>query len=216
VPILRKAMLAGTAALAVAAFSGVAAAQSRDTHVLNVQLPGGGVARIVYTGDVPPRVTFSSGPTATDVLPTVPSMFGPSSPFAELERISAEMDRQAAIMLRRAAAMMAQPLPGPGQLTEAALRNLPPGTESYSVVSTMSGGNVCTRSVQITSTDEGAAPRVVSHSSGNCGPEAGGATGSVNLPTVPAPAKRPDTLWVKNDGTQPYSGMVQKTADRSR
>src|SRR5262249_37686096 len=148
--------------------------------------------------------------------------------------MSAEMDRQMAAMWQRAEMLSAQ---SPSRLTEAVMRNLLAGSQSYSFVSTLSGSGVCVRSTQITSSGNGAAPKVVSHRSGNCGPETapqlnGGATGSVNLPTAPAvpnkrpdavwtsnrapsptPIKRPDTLWT-NATPNPYAGMVQQTTSR--
>jgi hypothetical protein len=206
---------------------------------MTVQLPGGGTAQIQYTGDVPPQVTVSDAPVVAPMgfnpaFAAMPSMFGADSPFAMFDRISAEMDRQMAAMWRRAEVFSAQ---SPSQLTEAAMRNLPAGSQGYSFVSTLSGNAVCVQSTQITSAGNGAAPKVVSHSSGNCGPESssrfGGATGSANLPTspvpaqrpdtlwikspaptVPAPAKRPDTLWVKSNGANPYTGVVEQTAAR--
>jgi hypothetical protein len=232
--------MASAAATTLAGVSGVAAAQSTRAHVMTVQLPGGGVAQIQYTGDVPPQVTVSdalvAAPTSfSPVFAAMPSMFGADSPFAMFDRISAEMDRQMAAMWRRAEMLSAQ---SPSQLTEAAMRNLSAGSEGYSFVSTLSGNGVCVRSMQITSSGNGAVPKVVSHSSGNCEAEMapqinGGATGSVNLPTspapaqrpdtlwikspaptAPAPAKRPDTLWVKSNGANPYAGTVQPTAAR--
>src|SRR5579863_5819649 len=98
-----------------------------------------------------------------------------------------------------------------GQLTEAAFRNLPPGSQSYSFISTMSGNGVCTQSVEITSQGNGAAPRVVSHSSGNCAPGSAPA-GSVKLPAALAPAKRSDLILTNADGPRPYAGMVRQVA----
>jgi hypothetical protein len=235
-------LLAGVAVAALTAVSGIAAAQSSRAHVMTVQLPGGGVAQIQYTGDVPPQVTVADAPAVSrlpmnPVFAAMPSMFGADSPFAMFDRISVEMDRQMESMLRRAEMLSTQ---SPSQLTEAGMRNLPAGSQSYSFVSTLSGDGVCTRSVQITSSGNGAAPKVVSHSSGNCGPDAapqpnGGASGPVNLPTIPAgprkrpdtlwinnpttpaapaPTKRPDTLWVKSTPPIPYTGTVQQTASR--
>jgi hypothetical protein len=91
----------------------------------------------------------------------------------------------------------------------------PPGSQSYSFVSTMSGSGVCTRSVEITSMGNGAAPRVVSHSSGNCG-SAEGNPGSVNLPGAPLPAKQPDLVLTKAGGAKPYTGMVRQVAAAQR
>jgi len=185
-------------------------------HTMTVQLPGGGMAEIRYTGNIPPQVTVSAGPAATgDVLP-IASMLGTSSPFGMLDRITAEMDREAAALFRYADAMAARP--GASGLT---LTNLPPGTRGFSYVSTMSGNGLCTRSTEITSTGNGP-PRVVTHSSGNCGPEpslpgnAGwGAQGIVHAPATPAPTKRPDLLWTKNEtAPQPYVTMVRDAAAR--
>ena len=79
----------------------------------------------------------------------------------------------------------------------------------------MSGNGVCTQSVEITSTGNGA-PKVVRHSSGNCGPVAGGTTGAaggaVALPATPSRGSRPDTLWIKDNAPPPYRGLIQKTA----
>src|SRR5271166_163388 len=54
---VRTALLAGTAAVAVAGLSGVALA--RDLHVMTVRLPGGGVAEIRYTGDAARRLFWA-------------------------------------------------------------------------------------------------------------------------------------------------------------
>lgn len=203
---LRTALLAGVAA-SVIGLSGAALAQNAQAHVMTVQIPGGGVAQIRYIGDVPPRIVFGESPATTDVPAPMPSLFGPASPFAMLDRISAEMDRQAAAMLRQADALVAQARSG--RLTETAIGNLPPGSEGYSFVSTMSGDGVCTQSVQITSRGNGTPPRVVSHSSGNCGSEPA-PTGSINLPAAPAPDNRPDVVWTSAHGAGPYSGLVRE------
>ena len=210
--VLGTALLAGVAAVAIG-FPGAATAQSPSTHVMMVRLPGGGSAEIRYTGDVAPQVVFSHAPAAVGAPLLMPSLFGPQSPFAMLDRISAEMDRRAAAMFREADALATQARSG--QLTEASLRNLPPGSQSYSFVSTMSGSGVCTRSVEITSMGNGAPPRVVSHSTGNCGPSAS-APGSVNLPAAPPLAKRPDLVLTKAGGAKPYAGMVRQVAAAQR
>ena len=212
---LRTLILAGAAA-AVFGFSGMALPQNSNMHTMAVKLPGGGMAEIRYIGDVAPQVTVSAGPAATgDILP-IASMLGANSPFGMLDRITAEMDREAAALFRYADAMAARP--GASGLT---LTNLPPGTRGFSYVSTMSGNGLCTRSTEITSTGNGP-PRVVTHSSGNCGPEpslpgnAGwGAQGIVHAPATPAPTKRPDLLWTKNEtAPQPYVTMVRDAAAR--
>ena len=166
--VFRTALLAGAAAIAVAGLSGVAAARDLNTHVRTVQVPGGGVAEIRYTGDVPPQVVFSPAPTALGAFMPFGAFFGPASPFATLDRISAAMDREAASLMRQAEMLANAPAFAPNQPIEMALGNLPPGTESYSMASTWSGNGVCTWSVEITSPANGGKPRVVSHSSGNC------------------------------------------------
>ena len=221
-----------------------ASAQSASSHVMTVRLPDGGVAQIRYTGNVAPQVSVSEGPApapaAINLLAPMPQLvewgFGADSPFAMMDRISAEMDRQAAAMLRQADALAAQARSG--QVTEAATRNLPPGSASYSFVSTMTGNGVCTQSVEITSQGNGQAPRVVRHSSGNCSAAAGGG-GSVNLPTAVTPPGRPeiietnaqsprpyaaptvptnqpDVIWTGVKGAKPYAGLVREIPPAQR
>jgi hypothetical protein len=231
---LRTALLAGVAAIAVG-LSGGASAQSANSHVMTVQLPDGGVAQIRYTGDVAPQISVSEAPAPIEIFAPIPPLFGSDSPFAMMERISAEMDRQAAAMFRQADALAAQARSG--QLTEAAMRNLPPGSQSYSFLSTMSGSRICTQSVEITSPGNGQKPQVVQHSSGNCGPPTGG--GSVNLPTAvtpagraeiietnaqaprpyaapAAPTNRPDVIWTSAKGANPYAGLVREIPPATR
>ena len=203
---LRTAVTAAVAAASIG-FSGIALAQSSQTHTMTVELPGGGTAQIRYTGDVAPRIVLDSQPALIGAFAPMPALFGPGSPFAALDRISAAMDRQAAAMFRQADLLAAQARSG--QLSEAALRNLPPGTQSYSFVSTMSGNGVCMQSLAITSQGNGAAPHVVRHSSGNCG-SLPSAAGSIDLPTAPAPAARPDVVWTAAHGAHPYAGLVHE------
>ena len=217
---IRVAFLAGAAAVLLGS-SGIALAQTANRHTMTVQLPGGGVAEIQYTGNVPPRVTVSSGPAAFAEMLPASSLLGMSSPFAMLDRIAAEMDREAAALFRYAGKIAAQPWPGTSGLTLTNLQNLPPGTRGFSYVSTVTGNGVCTRSTEITATGNGP-PRVVTHSSGNCGPEASppgsageNAPGVVGVPPTSAPPKRPDVLWTKNDAVpQPYVTMVRDAALR--
>jgi hypothetical protein len=201
--VLQTALLAGAAAIAVCGLSGVAAARDLKTHVMTVQVPGGGVAAIRYTGDVP-QVVFSPVPTALGAFMPFGAVFGPASPFATLDRISAAMDREAASLMQQAAMLANAPAFAPNRPIETALGNLPPGTESYSMISTWSGNGVCTQSVEITSPANGGRPRVVSRSSGNCG----SAPGSTGVITLPAPTHSPDILETR--GTQPYGGLVRE------
>jgi len=166
---VRNALLAGAAALGIAGVGGLALAAAPAFHEMTVQLPGGGAAHIRYTGDVAPKVTLVSG-SALRV-----SDFGfwnVAYPFAEFDRISATMDRQINAMLAQAQAM--QRVAISDGLNEAVLKDVPPGTSSYSMVTTIGGNGFCSRSVQITSSQNGGKPKVVEHSSGDCGSPSGG------------------------------------------
>ena len=151
-------------ACAVAALFGTAAwaASAPAQHHLTVWLPGGGSEQITYTGDVAPKVSFTPG----DFAPV--SFWSPLAFDAvPVDRIAAAVDADMASMIRAADAMMAMPMPAFNGITEADLGSLPPGSQSYSVISTVNGNNVCTRSVQITQNGNGK-PQVVRHASGNC------------------------------------------------
>ena len=161
---VRTVLLAGAAALGIAGLTGLALAAGPSFHVMTIQLPGGGVEHIQYTGNAPPKVVFASGPAFPFFAAAWGSPFwGPESPFAELDRVSAMMDRQMAAMMRDAQTMQ------PDGLYSAVMKDAPPGASSYSFVTTMSGNGFCSRSVQITSSPNGGKPQVVSHTSGNCG-----------------------------------------------
>ena len=212
----RTALLGGIAALALAGLAGTAAAQSPDTHVMKVQLPGGGVAEIRYTGNVPPQVVVANAPASLAAFDPFPSLFGPGSPFAMMERVSAEMDRQAAAMLTQAEGLAAQARSGSPQVLQTTLGNLPPGNTGYSYISTRSSNGVCTQSVEISSQGSGAPPKVVSHSSGNCGPGTNG-TGPVNLPVARPPANNgPDLILTKANEPKVYATSVRKVAVSQR
>lgn len=205
------ALLAGVAAIAVAGLSGIAAARDLNTHVMTVAVPGGGVAEIRYTGDVPPQVVLSPAPTTLSALTPFGAFFGSASPFADLERLSAAMDREAASLMRQAELLARVPAFGGSQPIQAALGGLPPGTTSYTMVSTWSGNGVCSQSVEIAAPANGGKPRVVSHSSGNCG-SAPGSVGPIGTPTVPAPRHRPDMIETGLHGNAPYPGLVREAS----
>ena len=201
---LHTALFAGIAAIGL---SGMAVAQTAQTHVMTIRMPGGGIAQIQYTGNLAPQVSIASGPAAVDAAMPMPTLFGPDSPFAALDRISAEMDRQLAEVLHAADAAAAQARSG--RMVEAGLNALPPGIQSYSFVSTMSGNGVCSESVEIIAPGNGQKPRIVRHSSGNCAalPRAGGA---VSLPAAPAPKDRPDVVRTSAHGAHPSAGLVRE------
>ncbi len=133
--------------LALAGGTGLALAQT--VHSMTVGLPNGGLAQIQFFGNVAPKAAFLSEPPAAEYR-------YPASPFAMLDRISAQMDRDMDALMSDVAA--APPLV-----------DLLPGTTQHSVVSTMVGdGRFCMRSVEITREAPGARPHVVRHSSGDC------------------------------------------------
>lgn len=157
---LRKAILVGAAAIALVGVAGFAA-EFKNTHQLDVRLPDGSLAHIRYVGETPPTVSFAPPPMALSIFSPASDLFGRGAPFAALEQISEAMDRQAEAVLHDASAQSRLALTG------ADLMQLPPGVQGFSMVSTMSGSGVCTRSVQYRSLADGK-PQVVTRTSGSC------------------------------------------------
>lgn len=155
-----KLFLTGAAALTL---TGVAIAATGNDHILNVALPDGSVAHIHYAGNVAPKVVLAPDAVA------MPVAFVAADPFAMMDRISYEMDRRMDAMLSQASAM-AHAAPGAnGQLSEAALQSLPPGTVSYSFTSYSSGnGASCSQSVQVTALGQNQPPKVERQNQGDC------------------------------------------------
>jgi len=153
---ITKLLVAGAGALTLA---GVAVAAADNAHVMKVVMPDGSVAQIRYVGDTPPQVVAVP---AAQVMPVAMA-----DPFAMMDRIAYEMDRRMDAMLQQAAAIQ-QAAPN-GQLSEAALKSMPPGTVSYSYTSYSSGnGASCSQSVQVTSLGANQAPKVERQSQGDC------------------------------------------------
>jgi hypothetical protein len=192
---LRLILTGAAAALALGALT-PAMAQDAQVHVLTVQLPGGGVEQIQYTGNVPPHVVL----VPTQTVAAVP-MFA-ADPFAALQRISAMMDQHAAAMLRQVQAMSAAPM--------GMMPGLPPGASGYSFVSTMSGHGVCARSVQITYTGGNATPKMVSSTSGDCGSDHG--TAAPTEMNLPAPAPHPAPLTIEAQSTASGADAARQVA----
>jgi hypothetical protein len=198
-------LLAGLASVAAAGYAGFAHAGTPDVKTMTVQLPGGGIEEIEYTGNVAPQVILAPAlpPDAAAITPmAMPG--GMSDPFAALAQLSAEMDQQAAAMINAANAMAAGAMGPPGPLVPAGFAQMPPGSTGYSFVSSISGGGqgACMQSLEITSMGNGQAPRVVSHSSGNCGgaPSLSAPGGAVPaaLPAAPVPAQpQPQLIRVR-------------------
>lgn len=195
------------ASVTLAALTGAAAlaASGPQAHVLIVRLPNGAVEQIRYFGDTPPKVVLSRAPMAVEALGPA-AMFGPNSPFAEMDRMSAAMDRQMAAMMAQAHAMQANALQshglagaaGPGGLQQVAVGSAPAGSESFSTVSTISGGHACTKSVEVVGQGAGKPPQVISKTSGDCGRAASASPGGAAIVQRPsAPANAPHTIAVK-------------------
>lgn len=151
-----KLLLAGVGAMTL---TGVAVAAADNHHIMNVVMPDGSVAQVHYVGNVAPQLV---------AVPAVQAMpVAMIDPFAMMDRISYEMDRQMNAMLQQASALR-QAAPG-GQLSEAALKSLPPGTVSYSFTSYSSGnGASCSQSVQVTALGQNQPPKVERQSQGDC------------------------------------------------
>lgn len=156
--------LAGIAA----ALAGTAIAASPKTHVMNVPLPDGSVARVEYAGDVAPRVTIAPAPLESAWLPgAIPS-------FAGFDRMFEQMNRQTQDMMRQV--QQIQTHPGQAGLNVAGYGNLPAGADSVSVVSVSNGRGTCTRTTQMVSQGAGKPPKVTSNVSGDCGSGTGAAS----------------------------------------
>jgi hypothetical protein len=215
----RTVLAAGVAALAVAGFAGIAAAQGLRPQVMTLRLPDGTVEQINYAGTVAPEVSFSAMPMTTGYVP-MSALFGTNPPFAELDRISAIMDRQAAQMLQQAAALSAQS----AALTPTMVTQLPAGAQGYEFISTMNGNNVCSKSMEIISQGNGAAPRVITHTSGNCAAGPGFQVPTTGEPmpsgprmimtrvTNPLPATGPRTVMAKAGAPHSYTARLEEAS----
>ena len=209
--IARHVMVAGIAAAALAGVSGTALAGDAALHSMAIRLPDGEVAQIQYAGAVPPQVMVDAEPLAA-------AMGGPGGPFAMIAQMSAEMDQEMRSLLRMADTMAMPPWTPegrPGQLVEASLGGgLPAGVTGYSMVSTTaSDGAVCVRSTQITSLGNGQPPKVVTRTSGTCGPEAGvAASRGSGVPSWTGGAPVTEVSAVR-DG-QPVGAMVRDAVYR--
>ncbi|WP_048863232.1 hypothetical protein, partial [Acidisphaera rubrifaciens] len=112
-PNRRSTLFAGVAALALAGtvalvHRAVAREAPAPTHVMQVVLPDGSVARIRYAGDVPPQVVLAPAPlpftpAAMTDMAWPPGFTLAAGPFEALFHMQAAMDAQANAMLRAAA-----------------------------------------------------------------------------------------------------------------
>jgi len=150
------------AGVAAAALAGTAIAASPRTHVMNVPLPDGSVARVEYVGDVAPRVTVAPRPMAGAM-----GAWGPAFPsFAGFDRMIEQMQRQSQEMIRRAQEMSRHP--GAAAPYIASYGDVPAGQTSTTVVTISNNGRTCTRSTEVVSQGPGKPPKVTSNASGQC------------------------------------------------
>lgn len=176
---MRKLPAFALAGIAAAAVAGSAVAANSKTHVMNVPLPDGSVARVEYVGDVAPKVTVQPGGMAAMDRAWAP-MTLPS--FAGFDQMMARMNRQIQEIAR-------QPLGAPG-MNVAAYGNLPGGVTSTSVVSYSNGASTCTRTTEVVSQGPGKPPKVTTNVSGDCSAAAPQAPATAAPPAPPAPITR--------------------------
>jgi hypothetical protein len=165
-------LIVGAAALALA---GTAAWAADNVHQMTIQLPGGGVEHIEYTGNVAPKVSVVPM-AAMPRIGFMPMAVGPA--FPDIARIQAAMDQQMAQMhavMMRANAMAAQSFAQGAN-----------GPLAISAGGLPAGSHFCARSVQIT-TDANGKQNVVAHTTGDCG--VGAATPSAAPAQHAAPAR---------------------------
>lgn len=179
--LVRTTFIAATAA----ALAGAALAAKDDSKLMLVALPDGSVQQIRYQGDVAPQVILVREAAPVSLLEAA---FGPASPFAEMERISAAMNARADAMMRQAAAMQAPAPTGKGVVMTDA-QGQPIGVMRYSYVSSTTSVDGCTRTISYSS--DGATadqPKVINTSSGNC------ATAGPSPAIAPATAAKPSPV----------------------
>jgi len=161
----RKILAGGIAAFAVAGFCGLALA-SDALHTMRIKSPDGGTVTVRYTGDVAPKIAFGAAPQ---------DMSFAQSPFAMMDRISAEMDRHMDAMIRQANTMMAH-LPDSNPAIPAGFWNMPMDSPGLTAIANGGKGSFCMKSMEITDSGDGKAPHVVTHTAGNCGGDQPSAT----------------------------------------
>jgi hypothetical protein len=112
--------------------------------------------------------------------------------------------------------MATTPLISPDRLMQANLgkmTGLPAGVRGYSIVSTISGNGVCSRSVEISSRGDGAKPTVLTHTSGDCaGAQAPPAAHMPERPMIAGP-RLMETTWEPAPSARPRLQPVNARVD---
>jgi hypothetical protein len=160
---VRKLPAFAFAGVAAAALAGSAIAAAPKSHVMNVNLPDGSVARVEYIGDVAPKVTVDPRP-----MGDMAAWGTPFPSFAGFDRMIEQMQRQSQEMMRQAQQMARQPAAVGATPYVAAYGNMPAGQTSTTVVTISNNGQTCTRSTEVVSQGPGKPPKVTSNVSGNC------------------------------------------------
>ena len=184
-------LIAGAAALALAGTTAIASAQA--VHEIAVQLPGGGVEHIRYTGDAKPVVVMLP---ADPFAAAFAQPFWPMRSFAAFDQMQAQMDRQMNAMLTEARTMQAAAQSG---VLNASFGNLPRGTVEYTQISTWTGNGMCTRTVRMMEPQGGGKLQTVSSTSGDC---------AGNAPAAHAPAS--NVIQAKATAT-PHRAQATRT-----
>jgi hypothetical protein len=173
---VRKLPALAFASVAAAALAGTAIAASPKTHVMNVPLPDGSVARVEYVGDVAPKVTVA--PRAMAAMGDWGPQAMPFPSFAGFDRMIEQMQRQSQEMMRRAQEMSRHP--GGAAPYIASYGDMPAGETSTTVVTISNNGQTCTRSTEVVSQGPGKPPKVTSNASGHCEGATAAPTGPIN------------------------------------
>ena len=94
-----------------------------------------------------------------------------------------------------------------GPMTQVDFSHMPAGASGYTMVSTFSGGHMCTRTTEYSSAENGQPPKILTKTSGSCDNAAApkGAPSAVSTaPTLPGPAAHGDGMTqVRYDGGRP-------------
>jgi hypothetical protein len=171
---MTKFRIAALAGIAAASIAGAAFAAAHDQHVMTVTLPDGAVAKIEYSGDIPPklvalpaqRIAMMSAPRAMMADPF------DSAFFAQFDAMHAAMMRQMQVMQAMAT------MPAAAAMAQSGVH--------YAATGGSSGMHFCSQSVSVTAQGPGKPAKVVTESHGDCG-------GAAAAPRVSAPAATPAT-----------------------
>lgn len=177
------------AAAASAALAGAAIAARNDSKMMLVALPDGSVEHVRYEGDFAPEVIFVRDPAPAQMFAAA---FGPDSPFADMERISAAMEAHVQAVMRQAAAVQAQMPAADGKgIVMINAAGQPVGTMHYSYVSSTTTADGCTQTVQYSSDGSINQPKLIRTSTGSCGTaKAAPAITPTSAAPTPKPARK--------------------------